>query len=181
MVSRYKGRIRAYEIWNEPNLAREWGGRPPNAGQYVSLLKEAYRRVKQADPNAMVISAGLTPTGTSSPEATPDDMYLEQMYQAMSGNSSGYFDVLGVHAAGYKAPPEASPEEAASNPNYGGQRFFCFRRVEDLRAIMIKYGDANKQVALLECIQDTVCQLAGVPIGEPTVPNLNDKVMVTPF
>ena len=110
MASRYKGRIRAYEIWNEPNLAREWGGRAPNAAQYVALLKEAYRYIKQADPNAMVISAGLTPTGTQPPEAVPDDIYLEQMYQAMGENSDGYFDVLGVHAAGYKAPPEMSPD-----------------------------------------------------------------------
>ncbi|MBM4429019.1 MAG: hypothetical protein FJ026_01555 [Chloroflexi bacterium] len=150
MASRYKGRIRAYQIWNEPNLAREWGGRPPNAAQYVRLLQEAYRRIKQADPNAMVISAGLTPTGTYSAEATPDDVYLEQMYQAMGGKSEGYFDVLGVHAAGFKAPPEMSPDEVASNPNYGGQRFFCFRRVEDLRRIMERYGDGAKQVAVLE-------------------------------
>lgn len=150
MASRYKGRIRAYEVWNEPNLAREWGGRPPNAAQYVALLREAYRRIKQADPNAMVVSAGLTPTGTYSSIATPDDVYLEQMYQAMGGNSDGYFDVLGVHAPGYKAPPELSPDEAASNPDYGGGRWFCFRRVEDLRRIMERYGDADKQIAVLE-------------------------------
>ncbi len=150
MATRYKGRIRAYEVWNEPNLAREWGGRSPNAAQYVALLREAYRRIKQADPNAMVISAGLTPTGTQPPQAMPDDVYLEQMYQAMGGNSDGYFDVLGVHGAGFKAPPELSPDQAASDPNYGGQRFFCFRRVEDLRRIMERYGDGDKQVAVLE-------------------------------
>ncbi|HIC94322.1 MAG TPA: glycosyl hydrolase family protein, partial [Anaerolineae bacterium] len=147
LASRYRGRIPAYEIWNEPNLAREWGGRVPNAAEYVALLKVAYRRIKEADPNAMVISAGLTPTGTGPPTAIPDDAYLEQMYQA---GAKDYFDVLGVHAAGYKAPPELSPDEAAANEFYGGQRFFCFRRVEDLRAIMVKYGDADKQVAVLE-------------------------------
>jgi hypothetical protein len=150
MANRYKGRIRAYEIWNEPNLAREWGGRPPNAGQYVALLQEAYRRIKQADPSAMVISAGLTPTGTYSDIAIPDDVYLEQMYQGMGASSAGYFDVLGVHAAGYKASPEMSPEQVASDPNYGGGRWFCFRRVEDLRAVMVRYGDAGKQIAVLE-------------------------------
>ncbi len=150
MASRYKGRIRAYEVWNEPNLAREWSGRQPNASQYVALLREAYRRIKQADPNAMVISAGLSPTGTYSDAATPDDVYLEQMYQAMGGNSDGHFDVLGAHAAGYKAPPEMSPEEVASNPDYGGGRWFCFRRVEDLRRVMERYGDADKQIAVLE-------------------------------
>jgi hypothetical protein len=150
LASRYKGRIRAYEIWNEPNLAREWGGQPPDPGEYVRLLQVAYNAIKRADPNAMVISAGLSPTGTWSNEAMPDDIYLENMYQAMGGNSDGYFDVLGVHAPGYKAPPEVSPAEAASNPDYGGQRFFCFRRVEDLREIMVRYGDADKQVAILE-------------------------------
>ncbi len=150
MATRYKGRIRAYEVWNEPNLAREWGGRAPNAAQYVAMLREAYRRIKQADPNAMVISAGLTPTGTYSPEAIPDDIYLEQMYQAMAGSSNGYFDVLGAHAAGYKAPPELDPVQAAADPTYGGGRWFCFRRVEDLRAVMVKYGDGNKQVAITE-------------------------------
>jgi len=147
LASRYKGRIRAYEVWNEPNLAREWGGKTPNAAEYVRLLKIAYRRIKEADPKAMVISAGLTPTGTQPPTAIPDDVYLEQMYQA---GAKGYFDVLGAHGAGYKAPPEMSPDEVASNPEYGGQRFFCFRRVEDLRAIMAKYSDADKQVAILE-------------------------------
>jgi len=150
MASRYKGRIRAYEIWNEPNLAREWGGHAPNAAQYVALLQEAYRRIKQADPNAMVITAGLSPTGTQDATAMPDEMFLQQMYQAMNNDSDGYFDVLGVHAAGFKASPEMSPEQVASDPNYGGQRFFCFRHVEDLRRIMEQHGDADKQVAVLE-------------------------------
>jgi len=98
----------------------------------------------------MVVSAGLTPTGTYSSIATPDDVYLEQMYQTMGGNSDSYFDVLGAHAPGFKAPPELSPDEAASNPDYGGGRWFCFRRVEDLRRIMERYGDADKQIAVLE-------------------------------
>lgn len=150
LASRYKGRFRAYEIWNEPNLAREWGGRPPNPAEYAALLKVAYQRIKQADPNAIVVSAGLTPTGTNDATAMPDDVYLDRLYQAMGGSSAGYFDALGAHAPGYKAPPEVSPAEAAANPAYGGQRFFCFRRVEDLRAIMVKYGDTDKQIYILE-------------------------------
>lgn len=150
LVGRYKGRIRAYEVWNEPNLAREWCGRTPNPAEYAQMLKVAYAAIKSADPNAMVISAGLTPTGTGPPVALPDDTYLDQLYQAMGGPGNGHFDVLGVHAPGYKAPPETSPEEAVSNPVYGGYRFFVFRRVEDLRAIMERYGDGGKQVAVLE-------------------------------
>jgi hypothetical protein len=153
MASRYRGRIQAYQIWNEPNLAREWGGQPPNPEAYVRLLAIAYQRIKEADPNAIVISAGLTPTGTSSAEATPDTAYLEKMYQA---GFQQYVDVVGLHAAGFKAPPEVSPEEAATakdaNGNflYGGERFFCFRHVEDMREIMVQHGDAERRVAILE-------------------------------
>ncbi|MGH7961103.1 MAG: hypothetical protein ACRERD_04660, partial [Candidatus Binatia bacterium] len=33
---------------------------------------------------------------------------------------------------------------------YGHGRYFTFRRVEDLRAIMEEYGDTGRQVAILE-------------------------------
>jgi len=147
VASRYRGRIRAYQIWNEPNLAREWGG-TPNAGQYVELLRVAYESIKNADPAAIVISAGLSPTGSQPPEAIPDDVYLTQLYQA---GASNYFDVLGVNAPGFKAPPEMSPDEVMANQEvYGHGRWFCFRRVEDLRQIMVQHGDSDKQVAVLE-------------------------------
>jgi LysM repeat protein len=147
MASRYSGRIQAYEVWNEPNLAREWGDQPPNAAEYVALLRVAYRRIKEADPNAVVISAGLAPTGTGLPHAIPDVQYLREMYQA---GGKSYFDVLGVHAPGYKAAPELSPSEVDNDPALGGQRFFCFRHVEDYRQVMVDNGDAGKQVAVLE-------------------------------
>jgi hypothetical protein len=150
LVTRYRGRIRAYEVWNEPNLAREWGNREPNAAEYVEMLGLSYAAIKAADPNAMVISAGLSPTGTSDATARPDDLYLEAMYAAMGGSSEGYFDVLGAHGPGYKSPPERDPAEVAANPTYGGHRAFSFRRVEDLRAIMVRNGDEDKQIALLE-------------------------------
>ena len=150
LVNRYAGRIRAYEIWNEPNLAREWGDKLPDPGAYAEMLRVAYAAIKSADPDAMVISAGLSPTGTWNDEARPDDWYLESMYITMGGNSDGRFDVLGAHGAGFKSPPERDPAEVEANKDLGGHRSFCFRRVEDLRAIMVKYGDADKQIALLE-------------------------------
>jgi len=152
LVNRYKtgspfGRIHAVEIWNEPNLAREWGDQKPDASQYVALLKAAYLAAKRADPNVTVITAGLTPTETWNDDATPDDVFLQQMYDAGAAN---YFDVLGAHGAGYKAPPQMSPDQVAADPYYGGHRFFCFRRIEDLRNVMVKNGDSSKQIWLLE-------------------------------
>jgi hypothetical protein len=147
LADRFKGKIAAYEVWNEPNLAREWGNQPPNPKQYVELLKACYLGIKSADPNAIVISAGMAPTGTSDQTAMPDDRFIEQMYQAGGANT---FDILGVNAPGYKAPPEMSPTEVAARSDLGGQRFFAFRHVEDIRAIMQKYHDDHKQIAIME-------------------------------
>jgi len=150
LATRYKGRIRAYEVWNEPNLSREWGGKLPDPGNYAKLLRLCYAAIKAADPNAMVISAGLSPTGSWTDTARPDDWYLESLYIAMGGSSDGYFDVLGAHGAGFASAPETDPATVAADKSLGGDRSMCFRRVEDLRAIMVKYGDTNKQIALLE-------------------------------
>jgi hypothetical protein len=147
LANRFKGRIRAYQVWNEPNLSREWGGQPPNPTDYTRLLAGCYTAIKAVDPDAIVISAGLATTGTDTVEAMPDEQFLRGMYAAGAGQ---YFDMLGVDAPGYKAPPEMSPDEVARRPDLGGYRWQSFRHVEDMRRIMIEYGDARKQVAILE-------------------------------
>lgn len=145
LASRYRGRIKAYQIWGEPNLASQWGR--PKAAEYVALLRVAYLNIKAADPEALVISAGLAPTESGLPVAIPDDLFLRQIYQA---GGRRYFDLLGVNAPGFKAPPEVSPEQVAKGPLWGEHRALCFRRVEDLRRIMVENGDEAKKVAITE-------------------------------
>jgi beta-glucosidase/6-phospho-beta-glucosidase/beta-galactosidase len=79
LARRYRGRVRAYQVWNEPNLAREWAGRRPNPAEYVQLLRACYVAIKAADPEAIVVSAGLAPTGTDNQVAMPDDSFLRGM------------------------------------------------------------------------------------------------------
>ena len=147
VASRYKGRIAAYQVWNEPNLRREWGEQPPDPAGYTTLLQVCYEAIKAADPDAIVISAGLAPTGNHLPDALPAPEFLQGMYDA---GAADYFDVLGVNAPGYKAPPELSPDEAETSQEYGAGRWFAFRHVEDQRRIMVNSGDGAKQVAILE-------------------------------
>lgn len=144
IAGRYPGRIAAYQIWNEPNLSREWGGKRPNAADYVELLKGCSAAIRAADPQAILISAGLAPTGNNDNGAQPDDVYFQAMYDA---GFQVYVDVAGVNAPGYHFAPEVSPDEAAAQ---GSQRFFTFRRVEDMREVMVRNGDAGRQMAILE-------------------------------
>ena len=141
VAERYRGRIEAYQIWNEPNLAREWGGQKPDAAAYVELLAACSGAIREADPEAILISAGLAPTGNMDDHAIRDDIYLDHMYR---NDFQRHIDVVGVHAPGYAAP-EIGPDD---DPGRG--RWFTFRRVEDLRKIMLRYNDAARQMAILE-------------------------------
>ncbi|MBI4491481.1 MAG: hypothetical protein HY690_01655 [Chloroflexi bacterium] len=155
LAGRYKGKIQAYEVWNEPNIAREWGEQRPDPARYAEMLKVSYQAIKRADPQALVITAGLSPTTERSERAMPPADYLEAMYRA---GAKGSFDLLGVHAAGFKASPEADPADVAANPQLANndpselalRRVYAFRYVEDLRALMERNGDGQKQVAVLE-------------------------------
>jgi len=66
-----------------------------------------------------------------------------------------WIDVLGVHGAGFKAPPELSPDEIAQDSRYnhgepGVGRIYGFRHIEDLRAVMVANKDQQRRVAVLE-------------------------------
>jgi hypothetical protein len=155
LASRYQGRIDAYQIWNEPNLAREWGNRPPNPAEYTEMLKIAHESVRRVDPQAYVISAGLAPTTRWDETAVPDTVFIQGMYDA---GAQPFFDLLGAHGAGYKAPPETDPDLVANDPVLNNhdpstpdlKRIYCFRHVEDVRAVMVANGDTDKRIVLLE-------------------------------
>lgn len=134
VAERYRGRVLGYVIWNEPNLAREWGGRSPDAAGYVAMLREAYRVIKEADPGALVVSAGLAPTNDQGSEALDDRLYLQAMYAA---GAAPYFDVLGAHPYGFEYPPD-DPRGAHDGLNLA--------RIMDLRDIMVRNGDRKKPV-----------------------------------
>lgn len=149
MAARYKGRVKAYEIWNEQNLYYEWGGRGGklNAGKYVELLAAAYTAIKSVDPGAVVISGALTPTGVNDGDIAIDDrVYLEQMYQA---GLARYCDAVGAHPSGYNNPPDADWQTWSdpTTPHCKSHPSWFFRgTMESYRNIMVKYGDGHKRV-----------------------------------
>lgn len=138
-VKHFQGRIRYIQIWNEPNIYPEWGERPVDPAAYVELLKVAYLRAKEADPNIIVLSAPLAITlGEPHPEpgkwrSMNDLQFLQEMYEA---GAKDYFDILSANAFGMSLPPDDPP-----NPNE-----LNLSRVVLLRQIMEKYGDGQKAV-----------------------------------
>jgi hypothetical protein len=150
-VARYRGgsqigRVQAIEVWNEPNLDREWGNQPINpaaAANYVRLLGGAYQAAHEADPNIVVLTAGLSPSGVTDGHSADDVEYLGWMY---TSGLQGKFDVLAAHA-NTQAPDVAAPFGSLKNFPHPS---FYFRRVEQLRQVMVDRGDAARQVWLTE-------------------------------
>src|SRR4051794_4729694 len=155
-AERYKGKIQIYEIWNEPNISREWGNLKPDAKAYTEMLKVSYTEIKKIDPNAIVVSVGLSPTTENSDRAISDTLFLKDMY---TNGAKAYFDMLGVHAPGFKAPPDMDPGAVARDPQLSNpgdpspetaKRAYSFRHAEDMRKIMEENSDAAKQVSVME-------------------------------
>ena len=167
LAARYQGRVRAYEVWNEENFAREWGGARINAGQYVELLKAVYPAIKASDPGALVITGAPTPTGFNDPNIAIDDVvYLEQMYAYQSGVVRQVSDAIGVHAGGFNNPPEDGPNtKSVPTTSFKGHMSFYFRRIEELHAVMAAHGDGAKKVWVTEFGWSTANAAPGYEYG----------------
>ncbi|MDW8101603.1 MAG: cellulase family glycosylhydrolase [Anaerolineae bacterium] len=154
VAARYCGRLKAIEVWNEQNINYEWGNEPPDPGRYVQLLAAAYRAIKAACPQMIVVSGALTPAGdvtiAGQWRAVDDINYLDAMYQH---GLKHYCDAIGAHPSGYNCPPDGDwrtvtdPTAKFRGPFDNRHHSWCFRgTMEGYRNVMLKYGDGAKKI-----------------------------------
>lgn len=138
-VRRYREQVNYIIIWNEPNLSLEWGYRPVDPAGYTELLKVAYARAKEANPDVQVLGGALAPTlaPPGSEWGVDDLVYLQAMYDA---GAAPFFDILAAHAYGGKFPPDEPAAPDAIN----------FARTELLHEVMARNGDGDKPVMITE-------------------------------
>ncbi|MDX1535168.1 MAG: glycosyl hydrolase [Candidatus Spechtbacterales bacterium] len=115
--------VKYWQVWNEPNEILYWYPNP-NAGEYVKLLKASYLAIKDANPDAVVISAGLS-------GINPPKQYLRDMYQE---GAEPYFDVLALHPYGQPNSPDTYLKD-----------YILY-----MKNIMETYGDINKPIWITE-------------------------------
>jgi polysaccharide biosynthesis protein PslG len=134
-VKRYRGTVAAIQVWNEPNLRDEWGGKRVNAAEYANLLKVAYDSAKSANPDIIVLAAPLaTNNERLAYNGNLNEIdYLQGMYDA---GAEQYFDAMAANAYGTWYAPEDEPSREKLN----------FRRVELLHDVMVQNGDSDKSV-----------------------------------
>ncbi|MBI3241040.1 MAG: hypothetical protein HYZ49_01940 [Chloroflexi bacterium] len=88
----------AIEVWNEPNLSRDWPAGKISPVTYIKLLKASYPAIKAANPNTLVISAANAATLVSKSLKTAH-FWTETDFTTEFVRYGGllYTDCIGVH------------------------------------------------------------------------------------
>ena len=154
VVSRYKGRVDSYEIWNEPNIDTFWKPAPDPA-EYVALLRTSYLSAKSAYPDAVVVFGGLSRNDIG----YLNTYYSEAKKYSDAANDQFFFDVLDVHPYSSIPSPIGGLEEPTSPDNYTpiaisdgyyGEVDKNFLGIQKMKATMDKQGDLGKYIFIGE-------------------------------
>lgn len=144
VAGRYKGRVKHYQLWNEPNIYPEWGSYPINPEQYVELLKAGATALRAADPDARIILGALASTINLQPADAPpgnslnDLLFLQRLYDA---GAAPYFDVVAMQGYGLYS----GPTDDRMHP-----RVINISRHKFVRDLMVKNGDGEKPIWIAE-------------------------------
>ena len=143
VAARYEGRIRYYQLWNEPNIFPEWGVGAIDPEAYVELLASGASAIRAVDPEAVIIAGALAATvdldGTKVPERSFSDLlFLQRMYNA---GASPYFDVMATQGYGLWS----GPTDRRMHP-----RVMNFGRPQFIRDLMVVNGDGHKPIWISE-------------------------------
>ncbi|HEX9969138.1 MAG TPA: cellulase family glycosylhydrolase, partial [Acidimicrobiales bacterium] len=126
-ASYYKGRMGAWEIWNEPDL--DYFFKNGDIVKYAALARAAYPAIKAADPAVPVAVGAFN---------SPHPRLVSTLYD---NGIKGNFDVIALHA--YPHPADTAPENMLADGA-------ALDLVSDVHDLMVAKGDGNKNIWLTE-------------------------------
>jgi hypothetical protein len=127
LATRFKGRVAAWELWNEASDEYFWKG---DVATYAALVRASYPAIKAADPKTTVVVGGTVYN---------DDKWLAQAYDAGIG---GHFDAISTHP--YMGPSNAPPEQVDNG------RIWRIDHVRVVHDLMVARGDGDKPIWFTE-------------------------------
>lgn len=142
---RYKGKVPAWEIWNEENIHAFWQPKPDSQA-YVYLLAAASEEIRAVHPDATIVMGGV---------AGLDPAFLDK---CLSLGAAAYVDAIAYHPYAETIGEEGQPPEAT----YWPKERLCRLIVEWVHNLVAKYSTKHLQVWITE-VGWTTC--AEVPPG----------------
>jgi hypothetical protein len=153
VATRYRGRIQAYEIWNEPRFGdlypwRGTGFYSGSAKSMVTLSRIAYQVIKEVDPAAIVVS----------PAMDGESIALRKFDRYLAEGGGKWFDVVGWH---YYMSSSDAPEALATHH-------------DELRSLLARHNLPDKPIWNTET---GVMVNHGKPVKPMDPPGILSKVM----
>ncbi|MCL4247192.1 MAG: LysM peptidoglycan-binding domain-containing protein [Anaerolineae bacterium] len=107
------------EVWNEPNIDRQWPAGQISGQNYTQMLSAAFQAIKRANPNVLVASGAPAPTGFFGNRCTgqgcDDNVFIQQMAAA---GASQFMDCVGIHYNEGILPPSATSGDPRGNSGH---------------------------------------------------------------
>lgn len=133
LTARYGDDIPFVQVWDSPNLASEWGGRPATGEEFEPYLAAAFYGAREGNPEIRIITPELA-ADPDVPEGLTDLEFLESLYEAGAEN---VFDIVGIRLDG----GEASPDDRLVSPDRQNiSRSILYRE------LMVQQGDIETPI-----------------------------------
>ena len=167
VAEHFRGKVAAYEIWNEPNGSAFFAPAPDPAG-YAELLKAAYPSIKAVAPSAVVVAAGLGSVVDYSTLAMDPVKFVVGMYAAGAKNS---FDALAYHPYQYTMKfSETRHPDAPLNQLAGIREAMLANGDGEKKIWATEYGEPSSEVgekAQAEYLDDMLAKWRTLPYTGP--------------
>ena len=129
-AQRYGQQVRYYQIWDEPNIDPHWGNRHIEPVAYGQLLIAASRAIRQADSDAVILTAALAPTADLGHLGIDEVTFLQRLYAT---GAAPYFDVVALQPMGFNYLPQDARQQRET---------LNFQRMAWVRRSMLAAGDS---------------------------------------
>lgn len=106
VANKYKGKVKYYEVWNEWLLGTGIGSvkNRPNDAIFMYLVQQSYKKIKEIDPNAIILAGAINPLHEN------EVLWLRDL---INEGLMNYVDGVSIHPYSFNEPARVrKPEDS---------------------------------------------------------------------
>lgn len=148
--SRYRGKVPAWEIWNEENIPAFWQPQP-DPQDYLAILAAASEEIRAVDPEACIVMGGMAGLGS------------DFMGECLALGAGEYVDAVAYHPYAETIGVEGQPEDDLLRP----KEPLCRILVDFVHWLIAQNTQRDLQVWITE-VGWTTCEVTPPGVDEDT-------------